>query len=104
MFLVTSYKVETVTAGHMNNSREFLCLHFAKKSVRNDKFKDLLPVNTKFHKMSTRNYEKFHINNANTARLENSPVIFMQKLLNQNNWNLIIQLLPVNFCIVCHVL
>ena len=69
----------------LKDRREYLCLHFAKKSVRNDKFKDLLPVNTKFHKMSTRNYEKFHINNVNTARLENSPVIFMQKLLNQNN-------------------
>ena len=69
----------------LKDRREFLCLHFAKKAIRNDKFKDLLPANTKFHQMSTRNYEKFSINNANTARLQNSPIIFMQKLLNQNS-------------------
>ena len=40
-------------------------------------------INTK-HKMETRGEEKFEFQFANTGRLQKSPIIYMQKLLNQN--------------------
>ena len=43
--------------------------------------------NTKVHQMDTRNQEIFNVNNANTARLQQSPIIYMQNLLNQNAKN-----------------
>ena len=44
--------------------------------------KDLFPLRDKKHGMITRNQEMFEIKKANTKRLQNSPVIYMQKLLN----------------------
>ena len=62
--------------------REYLCLQFAKKCIKNRKIKDLFPLKDKKHEMITRNQEIFEIKKANTKRLQNSPVIYMQKLLN----------------------
>ena len=44
-------------------------------------------IQQKSHKMSPRKGEKFQINFANTDRLINSPVTYMQKLLNENENN-----------------
>ena len=63
--------------------REVLCLQFAKKCLNNDKMKELFPKNSKTHPMKTRFDEKYEIETANTERLMNSPVIYMQRLLNQ---------------------
>ena len=44
----------------------------------------MFPTNEKPHEMKTRNVDKFKIQFANTGRLQNSPIIYMQKLLNEN--------------------
>ena len=66
----------------LKNRREALCLVFTKKCLKHEKMKFLFPKNEKKHNMKTRNPEKFKIDYANTERLKNSPVLFMQRLLN----------------------
>ena len=68
----------------LENRRENLCLRFAKKSLKNDKMKSQFPLNNKVHPMSTRNQQQFEVNDTNTMRLQKSPIIYMQKLLNEN--------------------
>ena len=45
--------------------------------------KDLFPLRKKKHEMITRNQEIFQVEDAHTKRLQDSPVIYMQKMLNQ---------------------
>ena len=71
----------------LEDRREFLCLQYAKNNLKNEKINYLFPKNTKIHQMDTRNKEIFNVNNANTARLQQSPIIYMQNLLNQNAKN-----------------
>ena len=67
----------------LEDRRRVLCLEFAKKCVKNEKMKSLLCENEKLHDMKTRKSEKFFVNHANTSRLMNSPIIYMQRLLNE---------------------
>ena len=46
---------------------------------------DLLPEESKTHKMQTRNTNKFKVNFANTGRLKDASIIHMQNLLNDDN-------------------
>ena len=45
--------------------------------------KDFLPKIQKIHPMVTRFEENFEVDFAHTERLKNSPIIYMQKLLNE---------------------
>ena len=47
----------------------------------------MFPLNNKNHQMITREEEKYMVQFANTARLQNSAVLYMQKLLNENERN-----------------
>ena len=69
----------------LEERRENLCLRFAKKCIRNDKTKNMFPLNRKAHNMKTRNFEKYEVQYANTERLRKSAIIYMQNLLNKNN-------------------
>ena len=60
------------------------------------KIKYPFPPNDKKHDMETRNSEHFKVSKFNTERMRNSPVIYMQNLLNneamrkiteRNIWN-----------------
>ena len=62
--------------------REKLCLAFAQKCLKNKKMKYLFPPNNKVHLMETRDMEHFKVFHANTERLKNGPIIYMQNLLN----------------------
>jgi hypothetical protein len=64
--------------------REQLCSNFALKCLKNPKFNDMFPLNDKNHIMDTRNPEKYKVQFAHNERLKNSPVIYMQRLLNQH--------------------
>ena len=64
--------------------RENLCLNFANKCVKSVKLKHMFPKNLKSHDMSTRNEEAYVVQFANTGRLQKSPLIYMQKLLNED--------------------
>ena len=66
------------------NRREQLCLEFAKKCNKHRKLKHMFPLNIKDHEMITRDYEKYLIQFANTERLKNSSIIYMQRLLNEH--------------------
>ena len=71
----------------LKNRRETLCLNFALKCLKNKQTKNIFPENIKSHQMKTRTSERFMVQHANTERLRNSSVIYMQKLLNQNEQN-----------------
>ena len=68
----------------LKQRREQLCLSFALKCLKHPRFKKMFPENQKEHEMNTRDYEKFKVQFALAKRLQNSPIIYMQKLLNQN--------------------
>ena len=44
----------------------------------------MFPKNIKSHNMNTRNEEEYVVQFANTGRLQKSPLIYMQKLLNED--------------------
>ena len=67
----------------LEDRRKNLCLEFAKKCLKNEKMKSLLCENENIHQMKTRKREKFKVNHAKTSRLMNSPIIYMQRLLNE---------------------
>ena len=64
--------------------RENLCLNFALKCTKNKKTVDMFPKVNRKHSMKTRNPEVYKVQFANTERLKKSPIIYMQKLLNDN--------------------
>ena len=68
----------------LENRREQLCLNFARKCVKNKKMNKMFPLNNKKHEMVTRDNEKYKVQFANNERLKNSSIIYMQRLLNQN--------------------
>ena len=74
--------LKTMDLENLADRRDQLCLNFAKKCLKNGKMKHLFPKNNKIHPMMTRNEELYHVNNAHTNRLKDSPIIYMQGLLN----------------------
>ena len=66
----------------LDSRRTNLCLDFAKKCAKSEKMCHMFPKNTKNHNMDTRNNEVYMVQHANTGRLQNSSIIYMQKLLN----------------------
>ena len=66
----------------LKNRRQKLCLIFAQKSLKNSKMSNLFTENRSIHSMNMRNKEKYNVQFANTERLKHSPIIYMQKLLN----------------------
>ena len=48
------------------------------------KIRDLFPVRKKSHIMNTRRPEKYIVQHAHTERLNNSPILTMQRILNEN--------------------
>ena len=67
----------------LDDRRNYLCLKFAIKSSKHEKAKEMFPLSEKNHQMNTRNNEKFNVQFANTSRLQNSSIIFMQNMLNE---------------------
>ena len=68
----------------LKSRREILCLNFAKKCVKNDKLKHMFPEKVDAHNMKMRKNENYEVQFANTGRLQKSPIIYMQKLLNED--------------------
>ena len=57
-------------------------LKFAQKCLTNPKMKSLFPPNKSSHTMELRDHEHFQVFHANTNRYKESPIIYMQNLLN----------------------
>ena len=68
----------------LKSRREYLCLEFAKKCVKSPKLQHMFPKAHKEHKMNTRNEDVYQVQHANTGRLQDSAIIYMQKLLNED--------------------
>ena len=91
----------------LGERRESLCLKFAEKCLRTDKFKSMFPKKTKLHCMSKRYQEKFMVKDTWTERYKRSAIPYMIKLLNdedrkrQGILNQIEKCLPVNNGSVC---
>jgi hypothetical protein len=71
---------------NLNERRDILCRNFAIKCTKNPRTKKMFPVNKKTHNMESRKPEKFQVLHANTSRFQNSSIIYMQKLLNENEY------------------
>ena len=74
--------LEVLDLESLKERRENLCLQFAKKCLGHEKMKNMFQTNKKTHYMETRFAENYEVNHANTERLKNSPIIYMQRLLN----------------------
>ena len=61
-----------------------LCLKFAKKSLKVENFKHLFPINSKQHKMKTRENDLYTVNNGFSARYQKPAIPGMQKILNRD--------------------
>ena len=68
----------------LEDRREEICLNFAKKCVKNNKLKSMFPLNDKNHPMELRENETYKVQFAHNERLKKSSIIYMQRLLNQN--------------------
>ena len=82
----TTYKNGLAQLGleTLASRRETLCLNFALKCAKNPKLQHMFPLNEKSHPMETRKEDKYKVEFAHTDRMKNSPIIYMQKLLNHN--------------------
>ena len=65
--------------------RKKLTLRFVKQSLADGKLRDLFPKRSKEHTMRTRRNEKYKVFKAHTDRYKNSPIVSMQRLLNEAN-------------------
>ena len=68
----------------LKERRVKMALNFAKKSLRQDIFSSLFPLNENVHQMKTRNPHRYVIKNGNTDRMKRSAVPFLQRLLNED--------------------
>ena len=68
----------------LQERRNKLSLEFAKSGIKNNTLRDLLPEQDNSGKINTRKQEKFKVIFANTERLKNSSIVFMQNQLNND--------------------
>ena len=76
--------LKTLQLDPLKLRREKLTLGFARRSLADGKLRDLFPTRKKAHLMKTRNPDKFRVQKAHTERLKKSPILAMQRLLNEN--------------------
>ena len=74
--------LEKLMLSKLSVRREKLCVKFAKNCAKNELTADLFPLNPAG--ANTRSKEKYHVNHANTDRYKDSPVPYLQRLLNEN--------------------
>ena len=68
----------------LQERRRKQCLKFAKDCLRNEKMKQLFPLNVQNSELQTRHKETFKVNKAYTERYKQSAVPYMQRLLNED--------------------
>ena len=69
----------------LSTRRKQLCLDLAVKSTKHEKLKNMFPKFKKSHKMQTRKPLNFFVQYANTDRLKNSAIPYMQRLINEQD-------------------
>ena len=68
----------------LEERRNMLTLKFSKAGLKHKTLTDLFPEQKKHDFIKTRKHEKYKVNFANTERLKNSSIIFMQNQLNSD--------------------
>ena len=76
--------LQILEMANLDERRRELCLRFAKKAAKHGKMKKMFPLKTSICNMKTRKREKYEVQYANTQRLQKSPIIYMQNLLNMD--------------------
>ena len=66
----------------LEDRRMQLCLVFARKATKHERLKDLFPLNQNNHNL--RENETYAVKFARTARLNNSSIPYLRRLLNDN--------------------
>ena len=69
---------------NLNDRREYTCLKFAQKCLKNDKMKNMFPKSLKLCNMKKRKNEKFKVKFSKTERYRKSAIPYMVNLLNMN--------------------
>ena len=83
----TTYEeaLEKLNLISLDKRRDILCLKFAKKCLSDSKTRHMFPLRKKTISCETRNKEKYIVHKFNTERMNRSPIIYMQRLLNLND-------------------
>ena len=68
----------------LKERREKMALRFIKKSLKQETFSKLFPLNNPNHLMRKRNPEKYAVNISKTERYRMSAVPYLQRLLNDD--------------------
>ena len=77
-----TFALNSVNLLSLSERRLNICTQWAKKNINSDKMKQYFTKRSRVHTMKTRNIQQYNIQFAHTDRLKNSPVIYMQRLLN----------------------
>ena len=67
----------------LEERRKKVYLRFIKRSLSDGKLRDLFPKIKKDHNLERRHNEKYQVFHANTKRYQNSPVLVMQRAMNE---------------------
>ena len=76
------YKLNLIS---LDNRRDILYLKFANKCLSDKKTSHMFPLRKKTNICETRNKEKYIVLPFNTECMNRSPIVYMQRLLNQNS-------------------
>ena len=69
----------------LSERRDWICLKFAKTSLRLENFKRLFPMQKNNHDMETRHHERYNVVRSYSKRYAVSAIPCMQKLLNKEH-------------------
>ena len=78
-----SEALEKLNLTNLSDRRQKLAKKFAQKCIKNDRFKDMFPLNT--NNGGLRHGEQYIVNFASTDRLQTSSIPAMKKILNRNS-------------------
>ena len=79
-----SHSLEVLGLEKFETRRKMLTLRFAKSGIEDGILNDLFPHKSKYHKMETRKEEHYKVTHAHTERFRNSPILTMQRMLNND--------------------
>ena len=81
-YITYDQALETLMLASLSERRKKLCLKFAKNCTKNNLTSELFPLNPPT-KSRGKAKEKYKVTHANTARYQDSPVPYLQRLLNE---------------------
>ena len=67
----------------LDERRKQICLKFAKNCLRNERVRDMFPLNSQYQ-MKLRKSRKYKVNKNRTKRYQKSSIPYMQELLNND--------------------